>query len=77
MRGLIRAIASEAARGSPKRSVPGLRGEFTVEVRRNPSTGDVTLNLPDDQPPFVAGDNIDLTFKLKGSKVTIEWRSFD
>lgn len=72
MRGLIRALASEASRSSrpSSRRAADIRGEFTIKVRRSPSTGVLTVDLPDKNPPIATrSDDFDIYFDIKGTRI--------
>ena len=72
LRGLIHAVVSEWSRSSRESSPRAAdnRSEFTIKVRRDHSTGLLTVDLPDENPPIATRlDDFDIRFDIEGTRI--------
>ena len=69
---LIYALTREWSRSSQKAPplADDIRSEFTIKVRRDPSSGVLSVDLPDEDPPIVLRrDDFDIHFDIKGRQI--------
>ena len=71
VRWLVQALISGCSQGSRESSLRAadIRSAFTIKVRRNRSTGLLTVDLPDENPPIATRrDDFDIHFDIKGTR---------
>ena len=72
LRGLIHALVGEWSESSERSSprAADIRSEFTIKVRRNHSTGLLTVDLPDENPPIATRrDDFGIRFNIEGTRI--------